>query len=94
MPTAKFTMRLDPALKAWLDDEGKRQDRSAAYIAQKAIAEMMEVTQSHRLAIDAANAEADKGAFISQEAMYAWMDTWDTDAETPPPQPDIFLKRG
>ena len=92
MPTAKFTMRLDPALKAWLDDEGKRQDRSAAYIAQKAIAEMMEVSAYRREVVAAARAEAELGAFVSQKAVHAWMATWDTDAETEVPQPDIFRK--
>jgi predicted transcriptional regulator len=86
-------MRLDPALKSWLEAEAQRQDRSASYIAQRAIAEMMQVTQAQQMEIGAANAEADKGVFISQDAMYAWMDTWDTAAELPPPNPDVFLKR-
>ena len=40
-----------------------------------------------------AEAEADKGAFISQEAMMRWMDSWNDDGEPelPMPEPDIFL---
>lgn len=41
--------------------------------------------------IAAAIAEADKGVFISEEKMTAWIESWDTDSELPPPEPDIFL---
>jgi len=39
--------------------------------------------------IRSAVAEADEGVFISQEAMDAWVASWGTDAELPPPEPDI-----
>lgn len=35
-------------------------------------------------------AEAEKGVFISSEAMLAWVSSWGTDKELPPPEPDIF----
>ncbi|MBN9242377.1 MAG: hypothetical protein J0I98_06245 [Mesorhizobium sp.] len=37
-------------------------------------------------------AEADKGIFISQEAMHRWIESWGTENELPPPEPDVFLK--
>ena len=43
-----------------------------------------------RAAIRAAIAEADAGAFISQDAMDAWVASWDDDPELPPPEPDEF----
>ena len=43
-------------------------------------------------AVRAAVAEASKGEFISQEAMDTWIDSWDSDAELPPPEPDIQLR--
>ena len=33
--------------------------------------------------------EADEGVFISQEAMDSWVASWGTNAELPPPEPDI-----
>jgi predicted transcriptional regulator len=51
-----------------------------------------EWAKARRKMIDEANAEADKGVFISQKAVHAWMETWDTVHETPPPEPDVFLK--
>lgn len=43
-----------------------------------------------RAAIREAVIEADKGVFISQEKMAAWVSSWDTDSEYPLPEPDIF----
>ena len=37
-------------------------------------------------------AEADKGVFISAEAMHRWIESWGTEKELPPPEPDVFLK--
>lgn len=90
MTSPVFTMRLDPELKDWLEAEAKRQDRSAAYVAKQAIQSLKEETEAKAQIISEAIAEADKGVFISEDAMNAWMDSWDTDAELPPPEPDIF----
>lgn len=43
-------------------------------------------------AVRAAIAEASKGEFISQEAMDTWIDSWDSDAELPPPEPDVQIR--
>lgn len=42
-------------------------------------------SEDKRAAIEAAVEEADKGRFISSEAMNAWIDSWDTDEELPVP---------
>ena len=44
-----------------------------------------------RAAIRAAISEADEGAFISQDAMDAWIASWGSDAELPSPEPDIRI---
>ena len=90
MTSARFSMRLEPELKTWLEDEGKRCDRSAAYVAKHAIAQAKQQTEAKRQMILDAVAEADKGVFISEQAVHAWMESWDTDNELPKPQPDIF----
>lgn len=43
-----------------------------------------------RAAICESVVEADKGIFISQEKMDAWVSSWGTDSELLPPEPDIF----
>lgn len=35
-------------------------------------------------------AEADRGIFVSSEAVDRWMESWGTENELPMPEPDIF----
>lgn len=91
MPSARFSLRLEPELKAWLEDEAKRKDRSAGYIATQAIQSLKDATEARTRLIEDAIKEADKGVFISEEAMTKWVMSWDTENELPMPEPDIFL---
>lgn len=93
MTSPRFTMRLDAELKDWLEAEARRQDRSAAYLAKQAIQALKEKTEAKAQMIREAVAEADKGAFISEEAMTAWFESLGTDHELSEPEPDIFLNR-
>jgi len=87
-------MRLDTELKKWLEEEAERHDRSAGYIAVQAIKRLKEAGEHKRQMIEAAVAEADKGVFISEEKMDAWVNSWDTENELPMPEPDVFLRQG
>lgn len=91
MASARFSMRLDSELKNWLEEEAKRHDRSAGYIAQQAIKQLKEIREHKRRLIEEAVKEADKGVFISGEKVTEWVMSWDTDNELPLPEPDIFL---
>ena len=93
MTTARFSLRLEPELKDWLEAEAKRKDRSAGYIASQAIQSLKLATEAKHQIIQDAMAEAEKGEFVSEEAIHAWMDSWDTEKELPMPAPDVFLKR-
>jgi predicted transcriptional regulator len=92
MTSATFSMRMDAKTKGALEAEAKRLDRSAAYVAQKAIEDFIDRQSYKRESLIAAIEEADKGVFISEEAMDKWIDSWDTEDELPPPGPDIFQK--
>ena len=88
MPTTPYTVRLDDDLRQALEAEAQREDRSPAQLATRAIKAMLDAKATRRATIDAALAEADKGAFISEETMMAWVDSWGTDDERPMPEPD------
>jgi predicted transcriptional regulator len=90
MTTPRVTMRLEPELKTWLETEAKRQDRSVAYVAKEAIRSLKDRTEAKAKIVQEAVVEADKGVFISEERMGAWLDSWNTDDELPSPEPDIF----
>jgi predicted transcriptional regulator len=93
MQSARFTLRLEPELKDWLEEEAHRQDRSAGFLANKAIASLRHDTEARRSAIQDAMEEAEKGAFISEEAMTAWFLSLGTQNELPEPLPDVFLRQ-
>jgi predicted transcriptional regulator len=94
LTSARFTLRLDPDLKEWLEEEAGRRDRSAGWLAKQAIEAMRQASEAKRRLIQDAVQEADKGAFVSQQTVHAWMARWDTDEETPVPEADTFLKQG
>ncbi|MFV0292883.1 MAG: CopG family ribbon-helix-helix protein [Paracoccus sp. (in: a-proteobacteria)] len=93
MTSPRFTMRLDPELKNWLEAEAKRKDRSAAWLAKQAIQAMKDETEARTMVIREAVAEAEKGVFISEEKMSAWFESLGTDNELPEPEPDVFYHR-
>ena len=90
MATTPFSLRLDPILKKRLEKEAQKSKRTAGFIANHAIRSYFEGLDQFEREMDDAVKEADKGVFISGEAMHAWMASWGTENELPPPEPDIF----
>jgi predicted transcriptional regulator len=90
MTTTPFSIRLDAKLKSRLEKEAKRRDRTAGFIASRAIKLYFEELDRLEQELDAAFAEADKGVFISGEKVFDWMKSWGTENELPPPEADIF----
>lgn len=90
MKTVPFSLRLDSNLKAQLEKEAKEHDRSASYIAVKAIKNYLLIQSSKKRTIDEALKRADRGIFISQKTMGSWVNSWESDNEPPQPKPDIF----
>ncbi|MBC7283251.1 hypothetical protein [Hoeflea sp.] len=93
MSAVPFTMRLDKDLKTSLEAEAKLEDRSASYLATRAIRMMLEAKVAKRRLIGEAVAEADKGAFVSEEKMNAWFQSIGSDHELPEPEPDVLIRR-
>ena len=93
MTAARFSLRLDSELKSWLEEEAKRQDRSAAWLAKKAIESLKRQSEAERQMIREAVTEADKGVFVSEEKVTQWFEALGTENELPRPEPDIFPNR-
>lgn len=89
MGSSPYSIRLDDELRKSLEREAEIEDRSPAQLAVRAIRSMLDAKAAKRAAIDDALARAEEGAFISAEAMNAWIDSWDTGHESPAPKPDI-----
>ena len=89
MTTERLSLRIDAELKKRLEQEARREERSASFLAVKAIESMLRDRAEKRAAIRAAIREADEGTFVSQDAMDAWVSSWGTDEEVPPPEADL-----
>lgn len=94
MSSARFSLRLEPDLKEWLEEEAKRKDRSAGYIAIQALQNFKDATEAKRLMIENAMREADHGSFVSEVAMTKWFLSLGTEHELPEPEEDVFVRRG
>ena len=90
MTTVPFSMRMDQATKTRLEKQAAIEERSAAFLVQKVVADYLDAKDCERKVFDEAFKEADKGIFISGEAVHRWMESWGTENELPMPEPDIF----
>ena len=89
-----FSVRLPPETKQELEEYARATKRSSAFIAKEAIEAHLAERRAYLAAIDEAIKEADEtGEFVSWEVTKRWMDSWGTNNELPPPEPDIFLKK-
>ncbi len=69
--------------------EAGRQNVTPSAIAEQAIRDCLHFYAAEREILRQRVVEADKGKFISSEAMLRWMESWGTDRELPPPEPDL-----
>lgn len=90
MAATPFSIRIDERLRGELEKICDITERSKAYITSKAIEEYVERNSWKVEALKQAKLEADKGEFISNEAMGDWINSLGTDEEIPAPTVDIF----
>ena len=90
MATATFSMRMDAGVKRKLEAQATLENRSAAYLANRAIEGFLERQDAIRESILKAIAEADGGVFVSSEAVERWMERWADGHNDVFPEPDIF----
>ncbi len=93
MASVQFSIRMDPAIKARLDAEAKLEDRSAAYITQRALNAYFKHKEHLRAVVQSSQKEVDQGVFISGGSMHTWVESWQTENELPPPNPDVFTAK-
>jgi predicted transcriptional regulator len=89
MASTVLSVRVPEALKEQLDYLSRSTKRSKAYLAVEALDDYVRKNAWRAKELHAALVEADKGAFISHEAMLAWVESLGSDKELAPPEPDI-----
>ena len=81
-------LRVRPELITGLDELAKASGRSRDELAEEALAEYLEVQRWQIAGIEEAIRDADAGEpGIAHEDVAAWLDSWGTDHELPPPEP-------
>jgi RHH-type transcriptional regulator, rel operon repressor / antitoxin RelB len=93
MSNAMFTVRLPDELKAELELLAKATNRSKSYLATKAIADYLQRNAWQIKELQLALQEAEKGEFVSEEAVDAWLDSWGMENELAPPLVDVVTKK-
>lgn len=84
------SVRLPDDLRREVDELAKASRRSRSFIVKEAVAAYVDEQRAYVEAIEEAVKEADKGVFISGEAVDRWLASWGTDNVLPVPEPDIF----
>ena len=86
--TAVVTVRLERRLKRRLDALAHASKRSKSFLAAEAIGAYVDSQEWQLAAIQEGVAAADRGELVSHEAIAEWVDSWDSDEERPPPEPE------
>jgi len=89
MPTATFTTRMDVDLKERLQKIAGYDRRSASFVANQAILNLVEEREATRQLVETGLMLADQGISISEGAIHAWMNGPE---DAPFPEPDTFEK--
>ncbi len=92
MATTVLSVRVPEELEERLEFLARATKRSKAYLAVEALGEYVKRNAWRAKELHAAIAEADRGAFISHEAMVAWADSLGSDEELAPPRPDVVAR--
>ncbi len=91
MGEVPLSLHVSAEVKRRLEQEAELTRQSESEVASEALVAYFLNREHLREALKEAIAEADKGVFISGEAMHRWIESWGTDHELPPPEPDVFL---
>jgi predicted transcriptional regulator len=85
MASTSFTLRMDNDLKARLEAQAQAEDRSAAWLAQTAIAELLERREWKRQAVEEGETEYRTGKLVDGDAVHRWLASIGTEGELPEP---------
>lgn len=94
MASTSITILLDDDLRQRLEEVARAERRSASALVVEAIEEMLTEKAARRdLVLEALN-EAEKGEFISEEAVLSWFEKLDAERDVPLPKPDVSVRKG
>ncbi len=85
-----LSLRVDSKLSSKLEKEAKRSGRSKSSLAVWAIEQFLLTEEQEEALTRKALAESEAGGpSVSHDDMVAWLRSWGTDNELPPPTPKL-----
>jgi len=91
--SAVLSVRVPESLKEQLDYLSRTTKRSKGYLAAEALGDYVKKNAWRAQELQAAMVEADKGVFISHEAMLAWADARHARKTLKLPKPEVRVRR-
>ncbi len=88
------SVRLPDDMREEIDALAKATRRSRSFVVKEAVAAYVETHRAYLAAIEEGIREAEKGVFVSGEAVEKWLASWGSDNELPMPEPDILPEDG
>lgn len=86
---AELILHLPPEIIANLDQLAEATQRSRADLAQDALVQYLDIQRWQIEGIREAVEEADRGEpGVPHASVAEWLDSWGSDEERPPPEPD------
>lgn len=85
-PSATFSIRLKPGIKKRLTKLAKTSGRSSNFLISDAVESYISDQERMLADIRQADRQVKAGHYIKHEDMKAWLLSWGTDREVPPPK--------
>lgn len=86
--TARLTIEVPKAVDERLEEAAEASSRSKRSLIQEALIAFLDLYDWQTEAIATGIADADAGRVVDHEAVAAWLESWGTENELPPPRCD------
>ena len=86
MPSATFTVRVEPGVKKRLERLAKSTGRTRSFLAAEALNEYLDTNEWQVAGVKRAIVSLDRGGGVSHKEVKNWVDSWDRKHERPVPK--------
>lgn len=86
--TTTLTIEVPVAIGDRLEQLARAVSRSKNWLAQEALRAFLDLQEWQLRAIEKGVADADAGRLVDHEGVAAWLESWGSDQELPPPTCD------
>jgi RHH-type transcriptional regulator, rel operon repressor / antitoxin RelB len=93
MASTVLSVRVPEELKEQLEYLSRSTKRSKGYLAAEALGDYVKKNAWRAKELHEAIHEADKGVFVSHEAMLEWADALGAKGQSAPPKPDVRARK-